>query len=217
MGKEIEIKAKIDNINKILSWLSSNAIFDRVVYQEDILYDYTPKSFILDKTNLKADEFMRIRRTDQKDILTHKIIRRDSTGNFLYCDETETIININNYENIYNILSPFGISKLSNNECKDAITVGTIMEKNNFKELIRITKKRKEYHIKEFNIAVDEVSNLGDFIEIESLQNVSDEALIHLIKNKEIELLKDMQISLENIVEKGYLDLIMEHKNGRII
>lgn len=71
--------------------------------------------------------------------------------------------------------------------------------------------------MKEFNIAVDEVLGLGCFIEIESLKNVSDEKLVKIIKNKEIKLLKDIQISADNVVKKGYLDLIMEHKNGRII
>lgn len=217
LGKEIEIKAKIDNVNKVSSWLSDNATFDRAVFQEDILYDFIPQSFILDQTNLKADEFVRIRCTDQEDILTHKIIRRDSTGNFLYCDEAETIINQDNYKNICNILSPFGMGNLVNDDCKDGVTLGAMMEKNNFKELIRITKKRKEYHLKEFNIAVDEVSNLGCFIEIESLQRVSDEKLIKIIKNKEIKLLRDIQISTNDVVKKGYLDLIMERKNGRTI
>lgn len=68
--------------------------------------------------------------------------------------------------------------------------------------------------MKEFNIAVDEVLGLGCFIEIESLKNVSDEKLVKIIKNKEIKLLKDIQISADNVVKKGYLDLIMEHKNG---
>ncbi len=217
MGKEIEIKAKIDNINKVSSWLSNNATFDRAVFQEDILYDFIPKSFIIDRKNLRADEFMRIRCTDQEDILTHKVIRRDSAGNFLCCDEVETIISQDNYENICNILSLFGIKNLDNNDCKDGVTLGTMMERNNFKELIRITKKRKEYHLKEFNIAVDEVSNLGCFIEIESLQSTSDEKLIKIIKNKEIKLLRDIQISANNVIKKGYLDLIMEYKNGKTI
>lgn len=217
MGKEIEIKAKIDNINKVSLWLSNNAIFDRAVFQEDVLYDFIPRSFVLDQTNLKADEFVRIRHTNQDDILTHKIIRRDSIGNFLYCDEAETVINQDNYENICNILSPFGIDNLDHNDCKNGVSLGAIMKRNNFKELIKITKKRKEYHLKEFNIAIDEVSNLGAFIEIESLQSVSDEKLIKIIKNEEIKLLRDIQISAKNIVDKGYVDLIMEHKNGRTI
>lgn len=217
MGKEIEIKAKIENAKEVILWLSNNATFDRDVFQEDILYDYTPKSFIIDQKNLKADEFLRIRRTIQEDILTHKIIRRDSNGNFLYCDEEETVISPDNYEKIYNILSPFGMSNLSKNACTNGMTLGTIMKKNNFKELIRITKNRKEYHFKGFNIAIDDVLNLGSFIEIESLQTTSDEGMIKLIKDKEIKLLKDIHVTANNVIKKGYLDLIMEHKNGRTI
>ena len=32
MGKEIEIKVKIENVNEVISWLSNNAIFDRDVF-----------------------------------------------------------------------------------------------------------------------------------------------------------------------------------------
>ena len=217
MGKEIEIKVKIENVNEVISWLSNNAIFNKDVFQEDILYDYTPKSFIIDQKNLKADEFLRIRHTIQEDILTHKIIRRDSNGNFLYCDEEETVISPDNYEKIYNILSPFRMSNLSKNDCTNGMTLGTIMKKNNFKVLIRISKNRKEYRFRGFNIAVDNVFNLGSFIEIESLKTTSDEKMIKLIKDKEMKLLKDIRISANNIIKKGYLDLIMERKNGRII
>ena len=58
--------------------------------------------------------------------------------------------------------------------------------------------------------------NLGSFIEIESLKTTSDEKMIKLIKDKEMKLLKDIRISANNIIKKGYLDLIMERKNGRI-
>ena len=41
--------------NYLLWHTENNAIFDRDVFQEDILYDYTPKSFIINQKNLKAE------------------------------------------------------------------------------------------------------------------------------------------------------------------
>ncbi len=217
MEKEIELKAKIDNIREVLLWLSNNAVFKRSVFQEDILYDFVPRSFVLDKVTLKSDEFMRIRCTKKEDFLTHKIIHRDQDNNFLYCDEKESVITKENVHEICKILSVFGVQNINKENCQNGRSLGFFMEENNFKELIRITKKRKEYLLKEFNIAIDEISNLGYFIEIESLQNTLDERFIKIIKNKEIELLKNIQISSKNIINKGYLDLIMEKKNERYI
>lgn len=216
MKKEIEIKAKVDNIDEVLLWLSNNALFNKSIFQEDILYDFIPRSFILDKNTLKSDEFMRIRCTAQKDLLTHKIIRRDAKGNFICCDEEEAIIKKENSEKICNLLSAFGIQNIEEEKCQNGKNLGCFLEKNNFKELIRITKNREEYTLNEFNIAIDEVLNLGYFIEIENIQNTVDDRQIERIRNKEIELLKNIKISSNNIVNKGYLDLIMENKDKAI-
>ena len=53
----IKSKKRKMNVQKnYLLWhTENNAIFDRDVFQEDILYDYTPKSFIINQKNLKAE------------------------------------------------------------------------------------------------------------------------------------------------------------------
>ena len=46
------------NVQKnYLLWHTENNenIFDKDVFQEDILYDYTPRSFIINQKNLKAE------------------------------------------------------------------------------------------------------------------------------------------------------------------
>lgn len=215
MKAEIETKAKITNITNVLFWLSLNAKFINNSFQEDILYDFTPKSFILDKKTLKADEFLRIRHTDKSDILTHKLIKRDNDGNFLYCDENETIISPTHINEINSILKIFNLKNLSKNDCKNALMLGLFLQKNNFIELIRIKKKRKEYTLNEFNIAVDEIDSLGYFIEIEIIKDNASKEEILLLQNNELDLLRKIKISTRNIVKKGYLDLLMEKKNER--
>lgn len=215
MSSEIETKAKIDNINNVSLWLSEHANFQRSVYQEDTLYDFIPSSFVIDPTTLRSDEFMRIRCTNHEDLLTHKIIRRDQNKNFLCCDEYESVIQPQNIEKIKKILAPFNILSITDKDCKNAKSLENLLKVGQFKELIKIKKERKEYTLGEFNIALDHVSNLGDFIEVESIQRTSDEKLIKIIKNKELKLLQDIKICSNNIVKKGYLDLIMEKKNGR--
>lgn len=208
--REIEIKAKIDNVENVLLWLSNHATFNRDVFQEDILYDFLSRHFVNKKT-LKADEFMRIRRTKQNDLLTHKIIRRDPKGNFLYCDEHETIITKENVPEINHILKGFGIKNITKADCQDGMVLHALLITNGFKELIKITKNRKEYTLNEFNIALDEVVHLGRFIEIESL---SDEVAVERVKSKAKELLNDINIPAQNIVEKGYFDLLMAKNFG---
>lgn len=212
MGKEIEIKAKIDNINEVLLWLSNNAVFKRSISQQDVLYDFVPRSFILDELTLKADEFIRIRCTEKEDFLTHKIILRDQKNNFLCCDEEEAVIKSENLQKICNILSAFDVQNINKTDCQSGKTLGTFLEENNFKKLIIIMKNRKEYVLQELNIAIDEVADLGYFIEIESLKSTQDEKLIKMIKNQEANILKKLKIPSNNIVNKGYSDLLTENK-----
>lgn len=215
MRSEIEIKARIDNSKNVLLWLSKHAKFQKSVYQTDTLYDFIPSSFVIDPKTLRADEFMRIRCTDHEDLLTHKIIRRDQNKNFLCCDEYESIIQPQNLKEIQTILAPFNLTGITGDDCNNARTLDNMLKRTQFEELIVITKERREYTFGEFSIAIDHVSNLGDFIEVESLQKTKDEKIIKIIKNKEMKLLQDIKICSNNIVKKGYLDLIMEKKNGR--
>jgi hypothetical protein len=48
----------------------------------------------------------------------------------------------------------------------------------NFKEVVRVVKKRKKTHYKDYEICLDEIENLGTFIEIEKIGNENIEAFI---------------------------------------
>ncbi|MGN0929969.1 MAG: class IV adenylate cyclase [Alphaproteobacteria bacterium] len=216
MINEIEIKAKVKDINKVSLWLSKNCQFLRDSLQKDTLFDFIPSSFILDEKTLHSNEFMRIRHTNFNDILTHKIIKTDVKGNFLYCDEKETIINPSNINEIKQILSSFNINNIKEDDCQTSKSLHSLLIKNNFKELITITKERKEYKIDDFNIALDNVCDLGYFIEIENLQKTSDIKTIDSIKQKALNILQTIQIPFDDIINKGYLDLIMEKRNERL-
>lgn len=210
MTKEIEIKVRVNDVSEVSSWLEKNAQFLRELSQEDVLYDFIPASFILDNKTLKADEFMRIRYTENNDFLTHKIIRRDEKGLFLCCDEKECIIKKENLITICEILSRFHMINITENDCVDGNTLGSFLKNNKFKELLQIRKKRKEYKYDNFNIALDDVYGLGYFIEIEYLKKNADAKEAECIRGEEINLLNNFHLSVKDIVEKGYFDLMVE-------
>ncbi len=212
MGKEIELKAKINNLKAVESWVKKNCEFVQSTFQEDILYDYLPRSFLIDKEKLKADEFLRIRKTNERDILTHKIIRRTEQGEFLFCDEYESEINICSQKDILKILSPFNIDEISAESCKNGDQLDDFLEKSNFSKIATISKKRQEFKFRNFNISIDNVLNLGNFIEIENLKEEVDDRKVKIIKNQMSKILEDINIYADSIIKKGYLDLLVESR-----
>ena len=82
----------------------------------------------------------------------------------------------------------------------------------NFKELITVEKNRNIWNFKDVEIAIDNVKDLGWFIELEDKGNFSsvDKAEEHLYK-----ILKELNIEVGEQGFKGYPHLILE-KRGLI-
>ncbi len=80
-------------------------------------------------------------------------------------------------------------------------------EKLNFKEAFTISKLREVYSYNGFEICLDEVERLGDFIEIEKM--VADSNEIEEAKNQCLELLQKIAPEAE-ITNKKYGDLMQE-------
>lgn len=83
-----------------------------------------------------------------------------------------------------------------------------------FKEYVKINKTRIEGKIKDFSICIDEVENLGSFLEIEKITERED-------KRAEINLelqdfLLSLGISLEQICNKRYHTMIYELQKSKL-
>ncbi len=94
-------------------------------------------------------------------------------------------------------------------EINDSNSMGDILSALAFFPVATVIKKRKNYRLGDFYISLDEVRNLGDFIEIEiSVKNQKnyEEQLESIFK-----IIDKLGISRESTIRKSYLEMILEN------
>ena len=136
---EIEIQVNIENSNPLIDFLEKNANFKAKTHQIDEYFSPAHRNFVAVRP---VNEWLRLRNSNGKYSINYKNWHREKNGKSHYCDEYETEIkNFAQFKNILNIL--------------------------NFKPLVKVDKIRKIWTYKDYEIAVDSVKGLGDFVEIE--------------------------------------------------
>lgn len=129
----------------------------------------------------KTDEALRIRVEDNKNFLTYKGPKMDT---------------ISKTRKEYEI------------EVNDADCMGNILTSLGFAPVATIVKRRKKYRLGDFIISIDEVRNLGDFIEAEvSIRDSkSHEEKVESI----FRLFEKLGINRDESIRKSYLEMILE-------
>ena len=128
----------------------------------------------------KTDEALRIRVQDNKCFLTYKGAKMDSISK----TRKEYEVEVNDADNMGNILSSL-----------------------NFTPVATIVKRRKKYRLGDFIISLDEVRNLGNFMEVEvSIRDSkSHEDKVESIFG----LFEKLGISRDDSIRKSYLEMIL--------
>jgi len=136
---EVEIQVQIEDTKKLLLFLKKNGQFLGEKHQIDKYFTPAHRDF----TSVRpVNEWLRLRNSSGKFSINYKNWHRETDGRSHYCDEYEsTIENLDQLENIFQAL--------------------------NAKPLITVDKLRKIWLYKDFEIAIDSVKGLGDFVEIE--------------------------------------------------
>lgn len=136
---EIEIKTKVEHIESLLTFLKESAESKYTDQQIDEYYTPAHRDFL--EVN-PIEEWLRLRNSEGKFSITYKKwhYEVDKTSN--YADEYET-----------GIASLEGMKK--------------IFSALNFKYLITVDKNRSTWNYKDYEISIDSVKELGDFVEIE--------------------------------------------------
>ncbi len=175
--REIEIKAKISDTKTIHDKLVSlGCVFSDSTTQEDLIFLPVGINF---SDIIKGTPVVRIRNTDGLSILTLK--KRIATETELVKLEKEVITN--NKDETAEIVKHMG-----------------------FYEAVRVNKKRIQCDYKEMTICLDEVENLGCFIEVEKMSEDGGEE----VQRELADFLISLDIDKENFVTKGYDTLIYE-------
>ena len=136
---EIEIQVNTENSNPLLEFLKKNAKFNSEKHQIDEYFSPAHRNFIEVRP---VKEWLRLRDSDGEYSITYKNWHDDKNDKSHYCDEYETKI-------------------------KDLDQLKKVLDALDFKSIIRIDKLRKTWIYKDYEIAIDLVRGLGDFVEIE--------------------------------------------------
>lgn len=137
---EIEIQVNIENSKPLMEFLEKNGQFKAEKRQIDEYFSPAHRNFIEARP---IKEWLRLRDSDGKYSVVYKNWHYDENGKTQYCcDEYETKI-------------------------EDLAQLRKILDALNFKSLVKVDKKRKTWEYKDYEIDLDAVKGLGDFVEIE--------------------------------------------------
>lgn len=179
---EIELKFPIENPEKAINKLNALSKKEVEERQKDTYFIPNHRNFV--KQN-PVSEWLRLRETKGKTTLNYKNWHNKNGKTAVSCDEFET-------------------------EISDTNNLKRILKNLDFNELITVDKLRKVWKYKDTIIAVDEVADLGFFIEIEASKEFENTE-----KTKEhlYQILKELNIETGQQDFKGYPHLLLKKKN----
>lgn len=177
---EIELQAKVENSKPLLDLLEKEGKFESENHQVDEYFTPAHRDFLALRP---IEEWFRLRDSNGKFSVNYKKWHFDGEGRGLYADEYETKID-------------------------DIKMTRKIVEVLNFKPIVTVDKKRKVWRYKDYEICMDSVKNLGDFVEIEyyGARHHDDHKEI---MEEMIKFLKDLGCGTLEINHSGYPALLL--------
>lgn len=160
---EIEIQVGVEKIEPLLSLLESDGDFQYENHQIDQYFTPAHRDF---RKERPLTEWLRLRNSSGKGSITYKKWIPDEEGKTHHCDEYETGL-----EDMGQATKIFG-----------AI---------NMEPVCTVDKVRKVWNYKDYEVAVDKVSGIGDFVELEYKGDRDASESLEIAKEM-IKLLKDL-------------------------
>lgn len=184
MPYEVELKFLLEDRDEFASRLEKlGATPASNESQSDIYFQHPARDFS------QTDEAMRIRTIGEKNILTYKGPLLDS--------ETKTRHELE-------------VEFQPGNASRDVMN--QLLNANGYQSVLIVTKKRQSYRFtkndRRFEIALDLVDGLGEFVEVETIaeENDRDQA-----KREILELAEELQLKRQE--RRGYLRLLLEKQS----
>jgi|SRR3989344_1046143 len=183
---EIELQAKIEHTDPLLKFLEREGKFQCEKHQIDEYFTPAHRDFLAKKP---VEEWFRLRNAGDVYSINYKKWHFDSEGRGLYADEFET--------------------KLENGHM-----AGKILASLELKPVVIVEKVRKTWRHADYEICLDSVKGLGDFVEIEYMGGR--EASEHkAILDEMIAFLKKLGCGKIEINHSGYPALLLFGREGR--
>jgi len=180
---EVELQIRIKDPEKVEEKLRKAGNFIRERKQKDKYY-VTPANNFFDKD--MPTEYLRIRYEEGRDHLNYSHLRFDKKGWLIATDEYET--------------------KIEKPEVVEEIfkKIGLILK-------VTVVKNRKYFECGDFEVTLDRVENLGDFMEVEAKKDFGGEAKTRKACEQ---FLKDLGVDYELTKDAGYPRLLYRKLKG---
>ena len=182
MNIEVEIKFKVDNLDEFKKKLPEFGKLTKSIKQIDDYYVPCHRDFFAKKPD--PSEWLRIRRNPDCAIFEYDRSVNSNNGAQFYAEEYET--------------------KISNPEELEKILVFL-----DFKKIMTVDKNREYWNCGKFEVCLDEIGNLGYFIEVEAKGDFEDNAQAMKECEKFFEKLQTKNTNKERI-KTGYPVLLLE-------
>jgi len=141
---EIEIKLPLINPQEVREFLNTHAkLVSENIYQKDTYFVPQHRDFLAEKYPF---EWLRLRQSSKDISINYKHFHPENVEKTDYCDELETKIG-------------------------DSSVMENMLKSLDFKEVIVVEKSRTTWLFEDVEIVVDEVSNLGSYIELEATKH----------------------------------------------
>lgn len=184
---EIEIQVRIGSDKNLLKFLKKNAEFKYESYQKDEYFTPAHRDFIATKPIV---EWLRLRDSNGKHSITYKNWKYTKSGKSRnFGDEYESELeNLDKLKKIFKALD--------------------------FKKVTTVEKTRKVWRYKDYEISVDSVDGLGEFVEIEHY-GVDEIKTPEEITAEMIEFLKEIGCGKVEQNQVGYAYLSIYGEEGQ--
>jgi adenylate cyclase, class 2 len=179
---EIELKFPLLNADTVADFLNKNGKFKYENTQHDIYYNHPSRDFL--KNNDNVTEWLRIRVSGNEAEINYKDWQPHDAKIKTHCIEFETTVA--SFDQLNKLLNALGFAKM-----------------------IEVKKSRRSWMFDDVEISIDNVDELGSYIELEykgRIDNV-DKAREHLYKT-----LKQLGAETGNLDLKGYPYLLLQSK-----
>lgn len=182
--QEIEVKVKTKDNDEVIRQLeAAGCIFADAIHQDDVTYASTKESM---DAFMRSKVFVRIRQIMGGDTIF--TVKFDDQRHVLGMAAIEHEVKVSSAEELEQMLLLMG-----------------------FKKIVRVQKMRRKTTYKEYEICVDDVEELGSYMEIEKLADKdADPRAVH---EELVGVLETLGIDLGGRVSKGY-DMLMLEKEG---
>lgn len=181
---EIEIRIRLDGQKtaQVREKLNEVAKFIKSSSQKDEYFAPVHRNFITPKF---PSEWLSVRNRNGKTILNYKHFYPEGVEITTHCNEFET-------------------------EVKDEKSLRLILGSLDFKPLMVIEKERDYYvYMDEFEIVLDNVKELGNFVEIEVLRDFGGH---EQTKRRLMEFAEELGLDVSAIAVRGYIEMMLRKK-----